>query len=581
MPLLLLGGGDAGLSSGSPKGAIHLDEEAKDYRFRIKIDSSGESDSLYQLDANGRLRITWGLPYDAEVTGIEVRIKNWLDGLGTEHHETQLTTPWGNYFEGGSGWLDEFECRVELDDVTLTREANCDFTFEFTELRFYIGDVLKETIEGQTVEGGSFDLREDIVWLQASTQESSAAEVPCLGSTSTAPNTNCGFSFEDAPLFRNIAHIIVEGGWEFWEDTGWAEDEVSINQPALPASDCECVPTMPPVTELFESNDLSVEAKIELEATRAIVGEFRCDCPSGGYFETRLWTLDTHYLKTGSQVGALPETSGISSHAYYAEVDCGVDFDSETSTDAEILTYCETLADGDQRETKRHCVQLLDAFPCFPGEECLPTYDVPDDTQCCTTALRSTLWPVLPSCGTPGCVSLDISDGLRHVRAYLQEGEVFLGLSTNLVPLAYSHFSTGIEGVDCLCIRWHRDSKGQALILMTEESAEIFYRESFDEGTTWSMPTTIGSGSKPAMVIGRNGLRYYYWISGTTIRGEIRDSQNAIVVAEFEAIASGVEDEGLVAGEFFTQGGGHRIELMYVSGGDVTTVTSVDGQVFS
>ena len=86
-----------------------------------------------------------------------------------------------------------------------------------------------------------------------------------------------------------------------------------------------------------------------------------------------------------------------------------------------------------------------------------------------------------------------MSDSQRHVRAHIQSGTIRISISPNTVPLNYSKIDTEIEA-DCLSVRWDRDSGDQALTLLTEEGGDILYRESPDEGASWSMPTTIASG---------------------------------------------------------------------------------------
>ena len=94
------------------------------------------------------------------------------------------------------------------------------------------------------------------------------------------------------------------------------------------------------------------------------------------------------------------------------------------------------------------------------------------------------------------------------------------------------------------------------------------------------MSTSIATGKKPALVMGRDSLRFLYWIDSGNVKGQIRDASNAIVAATFTAV-TGVADSGLAVGQA-VQHGGKRVLVMLVSvGGTETQYTSLDGITWS
>jgi hypothetical protein len=174
-----------------------------------------------------------------------------------------------------------------------------------------------------------------------------------------------------------------------------------------------------------------------------------------------------------------------------------------------------------------------------------------------------------------GTVAYAVSGSKRHAVANIVDGELWFGWTGNSPkPLSLTTADTGIAA-DWVAIRWTAKDE---LIFWTEEAGSVKQR-------TWtgsfSVATTIATGKKPAACIAQRGLRYIYWIDGTAIKGQIRDSQNNIVVSAFTAIASGVDDNGIAADWSPSQAGGFSVILWYTASGSLTQAVSTDGQTFS
>ena len=91
----------------------------------------------------------------------------------------------------------------------------------------------------------------------------------------------------------------------------------------------------------------------------------------------------------------------------------------------------------------------------------------------------------------------------------------------------------------------------------------------------------IGTGTVEAFIVGDNKLTYGYWVQSGAIKGEIRDPAGNIVVPEFTAIASGVDDAPITVDESRLQDGVWRIVMHWFDGGALKENFSNDGQNFS
>lgn len=185
------------------------------------------------------------------------------------------------------------------------------------------------------------------------------------------------------------------------------------------------------------------------------------------------------------------------------------------------------------------------------------------------------------------CVAHDRSRADRHVFAWIKgtgtSGLVVIARSPNVAPYQMDTTEQAITAEWCW-LRFDRNSAEQTLYLVTEESNAINVRTSTDEGRTFTVATTIGTGgTKPALEISElDGKRFYYWINGTAIKGKIYDAKGNVLEAEFTAVASLVGDYGIVARERVINAGERKITLTYIdTSNNVVNVESDDGITFS
>jgi hypothetical protein len=179
-----------------------------------------------------------------------------------------------------------------------------------------------------------------------------------------------------------------------------------------------------------------------------------------------------------------------------------------------------------------------------------------------------------------GGVSYDVGLDNRHYRAYTKNGTIWLGISTNVKPLAFTDFDTTISATDAT-IRIDRDKPAPRIYLCyIDGTVKQVY--STNEGSTWSTPVTIAAaGTHSTFEITRDGRRLAYWVDGTAIKGQIYDARDNVMVSTFTAIASGVDDQSIDASESVSSGGIWGVDLLYISSGAVTVKHSTDGQTFS
>jgi hypothetical protein len=176
-------------------------------------------------------------------------------------------------------------------------------------------------------------------------------------------------------------------------------------------------------------------------------------------------------------------------------------------------------------------------------------------------------------------LDIEIGDDFRHYRVQLSDDKLVLSVSSNRLPLSYAERVTNIECDDAR-LAVDRNSTDQKLYVMYLHGGEVFLTYTTDEGRTFAMPTTLGTGRVGDIEIARHGLRYLYWIDGTSVLGEIRDAQNNIVSAA-SVVATIDADTHIAVREFVTGSGQWMIEMLVNQGGSVVSLVSDTGKTFA
>jgi hypothetical protein len=178
-----------------------------------------------------------------------------------------------------------------------------------------------------------------------------------------------------------------------------------------------------------------------------------------------------------------------------------------------------------------------------------------------------------------GAIALEIGDNYRHYRAAIMDGVLVLAVSSNRLPLNYVSRETDLE-CDDVRIAVDRNSTNQLLLAMYSREGQVFLTATEDEGKTFDMATTLGTGRVGAIDIARHGLRYLFWIDGADVIGEIRDAQNNVVDAATPVVTID-SDTNIAVREFVTGAGEWRLEMLCVQGGNVVSLTSATGKTFA
>jgi hypothetical protein len=189
----------------------------------------------------------------------------------------------------------------------------------------------------------------------------------------------------------------------------------------------------------------------------------------------------------------------------------------------------------------------------------------------------SILWP--PPAG--GALFYCVSADLRHVRGFLNGGTVWIGRSDNGIT-SFDDFDTGIGAVWAVGA-FDRRSRTQRLFLWSQSAGGgVERRYSDDTGSTFSMATTIGTGTKPFGCIPDGmGLEFVYWRDASgNVKGLVLDRAGSTVEAEFD---TGVDcdDEGGDVDVSYLPSGTLRFAMWVVTAGSITKYSSTDGKTYS
>lgn len=184
---------------------------------------------------------------------------------------------------------------------------------------------------------------------------------------------------------------------------------------------------------------------------------------------------------------------------------------------------------------------------------------------------------VLPFSRATGSVSYDVSLGWRHWRAYVKEGTAWVGRADNALP-SFVDKDTGRDA-EAVCVRVHRQGAAQRVYLWVEDGGEVKQQHTDDDGGTWSVATTVGTGKTPAAFIGLNGMRHVYYIVGSgpyQVDGKIYDAAGTLLES-LTGVVTNVDEGSLAVDESPAQGGRHRVVLWASTAGALTMYVSTDG----
>ncbi len=153
-------------------------------------------------------------------------------------------------------------------------------------------------------------------------------------------------------------------------------------------------------------------------------------------------------------------------------------------------------------------------------------------------------------------------------------GKLLLSLATNHAAQTWEdHLATFAAARPCL--RYDRRSPMHQMRVSYEDAGGILTRTTENEGTNWTMPTTVTSTGKfPAFCITPTGTQHHFWVAGGQVLSCVLDPQGHVLMAAATVVASGAADDALAAWHNADTG---DVFLAYRRGSGITTLRSVDG----
>ncbi len=240
----------------------------------------------------------------------------------------------------------------------------------------------------------------------------------------------------------------------------------------------------------------------------------------------------------------------------------------KTPDGATTLTSTETALSGWSR-TKRN-----DAVDNTESDDYLVFYGSEERGQASPWLGYFGIFGLSPS---SGAVSYDVSMSMRHVRAYIEAGLVWVGTASNSpLPLAFVDRLTTLAA-DWMCVRWNLNTGSQQTVMAVELAGSIKIVESKNLFATWALTGHVVTGTKPTLVVSDSGRILMYYIDGGSAKVKVYSQTLSLIDS---ATLMACDDEGLAAYEQPKTGGGREVVLIYSSGGSVYRAVSPDGLTF-
>lgn len=515
------------------KGVTHRNEPAAKRWFRLEMSRNNSSSYAMTFSNGGIHQFTWGLAYDAGVTGIEIFGSTSETTPGVFSTQSILTTPWGTFNYSTASDPTVFVSRYEVDDMVNTVTSECEFEFSFSELRWYVdtgaGDTLVATITAQTETGSGYLPNNDCVYLGALSGFGSAIPTPFCANFSRDQAVTCDVIFDDFFEYDVKREGIASGGWQYWNGSAKVSDVIACRAASFPASDCECEITPIPL-EFSDSNLITVVDSLHQQETKTAVGNFTCTC-IGGFTTVFYWY---HTLTNDSKavtVYCTPASSRIKNYNEYGNTVCPF-VDSETIENE--LTLVPTVSYVDMSVghvfSKTYCGTFIEGEICasvFPPatNPCLPALPVYTDTSCCTRGTYHLYWePASCVDPPPGGRTVQLQDwrGQLHL-ASVEAGDVRYRRSNFSIPAPWD-IDNLITAFGDVVSAWPGfDPRTLRLRLLVERNNtdhEVWLTTSDDDGKTWKEPVLfMAHAYLPSEATGFNGEQMSTWAeydSGTS-----------------------------------------------------------------
>lgn len=487
--------------------------------------------------ADSTLKILWGNPFQTDVHGIQVNVQNLRDFGGTETFSYSLLTPWGvgiDFADSESGWQDR-TVRLDMDDVVLTVNAQCEWTLEFSELRFYIDDtmggwILKHTITSQSEAGIDFDYRLNHSFMESNSALSDIV-APSEGSGCTNTIT-CLDDWYGTSDHNPETNSTTSGGWRWMEpgDPDWTNDEVRILPVTIPSMSCDCSATQNTIE--FDVNNSSfaiqLSSKYSFDWSKVLGCSYTCEyadvkCTEDweGWFLTEEWDI------RNMSITAVDINSPIFDHVIYGRVECNASTDEDSTATTEVIAYSEFVNTAKFWSCLITCDRLAGP-PCTPGlDPPVCSGDCPTTASCFNKKESESEWPNLPPCADTvsqlDCCHFWPTN--EYYAAYIKRMNVWVRRNTFSLPIVGYTQEVQITSVGGCSYPAVAILPADRLYVAYVRGGNSVYKFSNDQGRTWSNEISLITNSKyPRMAIGPDGTivwSAFKYISGSSGPGKI------------------------------------------------------------
>jgi hypothetical protein len=555
------------------EGMIHKNQAPTDYQFLGAYDATAfASNPLYSIDSfGGFIQVTWGNAYVENAMGIL--------GSFALNENFNLHTPWGQYLVGPlPGAISSGHLRVVIANCALAVTADCHWTLSWDSVTCYLqygggAETSVLTAAAGSMSGAGYDERLNTTELgtgwtvNPGSYTSSCIARPVDAAVSAADSLSMG------------------GGYEYKGSGGaWVQDAVEFDTSGSGGT-CSCSEPLPAISGTDSYNvGLANQISASVTVNAYPISCPACISPSGTAFDTDQTTVFTSVDYVRIKASSSSVTSQTVSDTWACNLNGFGTSGTSSSTTASPPTVCSSQRESSRAYIKYTKISVADGSgsppPCIDPPDC---YACAGPDGCSWTAQANVDWPTLPACvpDIPQGISYDVHPDLGHYRSYVSGGTAWVGRSANccIQTGGWSDSDTSLPA-DLTWLRVDHKDFGRRLGLLIAKSDVLTLQISTNDGGSWGMATTLGSGTFGSLHIGADRRWWAYGLNGTNIVGYILDAAGNILTGPFTCVA-GVDNTGFDAHSSDVTGGGRRMAILCSVGGVLMIYTSADGMHFA
>lgn len=570
---------------------IEKNKPARNYEWRLKVDSASAFGSATGSYKSGELTVTYGNAYSAGSHGFDLTVVNYSDdptlGGAAQHCDVTFTTPWGTYSHTFASTQKTAEFRVEMDAATLSGTCNT-WALAFTALRLvYDPDVTNVTlwsVGSESQSGSSYDPRDNDDFWQA--------RCAVLGPATPGP-AKCPVDPASPPTYDWNLSYSMRCGFRYYESGAWVYPTLDVINPSAKSITCSCSTALPSVSEADSwTIDVPCSYRDQVTWTRRSDLDWTCTCWDG----SATWTVNVYALarvttQTYDDVRVHRRDGPIRNYRTVRTSSCTVDGSGTVVTDDITTTtdhtVCLTDPYGYYKAWTVFCPYAAGGItpdcppPPSPGRirrgrsSYTCTGSLPSATICEIILQAVMYWPVKPDC-VDAFVRFDyeMQDeiGILHLAYVDASGNVHYKRSkTNTAATGWDVDVTVTSTADCTWVSFDQDVTLRRVSLYYGRADGTAYtRTSDDDGTTWNSESTFMASVGPVFTacdeqIGDMVIVWFVYNSGTSGPGTAWGKYRQVGEASYSSAFQ------------FTSGG---TPLAIADGGMCNVVADRSGQVY-